>query len=159
MGRGNDILFFPFLFGGPGGAPAGLIGMSASHPLGDVLRAIYEGVAFAHKQDIDLLLSGPDAVKPTSARLAGGASNSGSWVQIFADTLGLPIETMPGSELGAKGVAIAAAVGIGACADMKTAVDAMTKPARRVEPAAERTEELAGKFSRYSAVQRALRPA
>ena len=47
--RGNDILFLPFLFGGPDGAPAGLLGLKASHTLADVMLAVFEGVTFAHK--------------------------------------------------------------------------------------------------------------
>ncbi len=152
----NDILFFPYLFGGPGGAPAGLLGMGASHTLGDVIRAIYEGIAFAHRQDIDVLLSGPDAATPDVVRLAGGASRSEVWAQIFADALALPVETMGGSEFGAKGVAIASAVAVGAYTDMRTAVAAMTVPARRVEPEARRVDDLAAKFTRYKAVQDAL---
>ena len=30
IGHDSDILFYPFLFGGPGGAPAGLLGLTAS---------------------------------------------------------------------------------------------------------------------------------
>lgn len=158
MAGSNGILFFPFLFGGPGGAPAGLLGMRADHALGDVLRGIYEGIAFAHRWDIDVLLSGADAAKPSVARLAGGASRSPIWGQIFADTLALPVETMEGSEMGAKGVAIASAVAIGAYPDVKTAVAAMARTAKRVEPSPVRVEELARKYERYAAVHRALVP-
>ena len=158
MQRRNNIFFLPFLFGGPGGAPAGLIGMSADNTLGDVLRGVYEGVAFAHKRDIDILLSGPDASRPQVARLAGGASRSAIWAQIFADTLDLPVEIMDGSEMGAKGVALAAAVAIGAYPDLHAAAGGMTRIARRIEPRPERAAVLADKYSRYLALCAALSP-
>lgn len=158
LGGGNDILFFPFLFGGPANAPAGLLGLSAAHALGDVLRAIYEGIAFAHRRDIEVLLSGPDAAKPTSARLAGGAARSPLWAQMFADVLGMPVETTRGSELGAKGTAICAAVAVGAYPDLDGAVAAMTTTEDRYEPQAGRRDMLAAKYRRYAAVCDAMAP-
>jgi L-xylulokinase len=74
-----------------------------------MLRAVYEGVTFSAKKHIDRLLSVRE--KPNALRLAGGAANSKLWVRIFADVLGLPIETVNGvSELGALGAAMAASV-------------------------------------------------
>ena len=40
----NKLQFFPFLYDGPRGAPAGFTGMTASTSMADLLRAIYEGV-------------------------------------------------------------------------------------------------------------------
>lgn len=156
LGKANDILFFPFLFGGPGGAPAGLLGLTAAHTLGDVLRAIFEGIVYAHKQDIDRLLTGPDAARPSVLRLAGGASRSPLWAQMFADALGLPVELPAGSELGAQGVAILAATAIGAHSDLRGAVAAMTRTARRFEPRPERQADHARKYARYTATADAL---
>ncbi|MBS7538610.1 FGGY-family carbohydrate kinase [Ancylobacter lacus] len=154
--RDNNILFFPFLFGGPGGAPAGLLGVRRSDVLGDVLRAIFEGVAFAHRMDIDTLLTGPDAARPQVIRLAGGASRSAIWGQIFADVLGLPVEVTDGTELGAQGVAIASAVAIGAYPDFESAVAAMVRVRRRYEPSAERHAFYEAKYARFRAITRTL---
>ena len=63
---------------------------------------------------IDRLLSGHDAARPKLIRLAGGASRSPLWSDMFADILGLPVEVPDGSELGALGVSICAATGVGA---------------------------------------------
>ncbi|MBH0239490.1 FGGY-family carbohydrate kinase [Methylobrevis albus] len=156
LGRDNDILFFPFLFGGPDGAPAGLLGLSAGHELGDVIRAIYEGIVFAHKHDIDILLSGPDAARPTSIRLAGGASRSKVWAQLFADALDLPVEIPAGTELGAQGVAIIAAAAIGAYPDLATAQQNMVRVGQRYEPRGERTAIYTRKHARYIATAGAL---
>jgi L-xylulokinase len=154
--RANDILFFPYLFGGPGGAPAGFLGLTAGHALPDVVRAIYEGIVFAHRADIEQLLSGEDAAKPASIRLAGGASRSDVWAQMFADGLKLPVEITDGGELGAQGVAICAAVGLGIQPDFTTAIERMVRVARRFAPRAERSARYDVKYARYRAAAAAL---
>lgn len=154
--RENTIQFFPYLFGGPGGAPAGLLGVKRSDKLGDVLRAIFEGIAFAHRMDIERLLTGPDAAKPTSIRLAGGASRSEIWGQMFSDVLGLPVEVTDGTELGAQGVAIASAVAIGAYVDFDTAMTNMVRVRRRYEPSAGRRAPYTAKYNRFCELTKTL---
>lgn len=156
LDRTTDILFFPYLFGGPSGAPAGFLGLKASHVLGDLLRAIFEGVAFAHRNDIERLLSGPDAARPTSIRLAGGASRSGIWAQIFADVLGLPIEITDSTEPGSRGAAITAAVGIGLHCDMPTAINKMVRVVHRYEPSSARHSSYSAKYRRYNELTQVL---
>lgn len=133
MGHAGGPFFFPYLFWGPNGAPAGLLGVTASNDLGDVLKAVFEGVVFAHKSDIAPLLAGP-AAAPEVIRLAGGAAKSPVWARMFSDCLGLPVEIANGSEFGAKGAAICAAAAIGLHADVEAAVLAMHKIVRRHEP-------------------------
>lgn len=147
--RATDILFFPFLFNGDGGGPAGFLGLKASHGLGDMLRAIFEGVAFAHRHDIERLLTGPDAAKPMVIRLAGGASRSSIWAQMFADVLGMPVELTDSSEPGARGAAITAAVGVGLYPDMRTAVGKMVRVVHRYTPSVDRHCVYSAKYRRY----------
>ena len=149
LGRRNDILFFPFLFGGPGGAPAGMLGLTAGDDQGDILRAVYEGIVFAHTYDIEGLMSGPDGAHPTSIRLAGGGARSVVWAQMFADALGLPVEVTASTEPGALGAAMCAAVGVGAAADLPAAVKAMCRTARTFVPNVERGTTLRRKLERY----------
>jgi hypothetical protein len=142
--------------GGPGGAPAGLLGLKRSDKLGDVLRGIFEGIAYAHRVDIERLLSGYDAAKPTTIRLAGGASRSAIWAQIFADVLGLPVEVTDGTELGARGVAIASAVAIGAYGDFETAISKMVRVRQRWEPNVAKRDVHSRKYARFLGLTRAL---
>jgi L-xylulokinase len=148
-GRPNDILFFPFVFGGPGGAPAGMLGLSAFHELGDIVRAIYECIAFAHRRDIQGLLVGSDAARPTTIRLAGGASRSAVWAQIFADVLDLPVEIAEGSELGALGAAMCASAALRSAENLSSAAARMSRVSRRLEPDRESGERLRDKRLRY----------
>ena len=152
VGQPRDAFFFPFLFGGPAGAPAGLIGMTADYSFDDIMLAVFEGIVFAHKVDIDRLLSGADAARPGLIRLAGGASRSAVWSDMFADILGLPVEVPEGSELGALGVAICAASAVGAHADLRSAIAAMSRVARRHDGDAARAAPHRAKYPRYLAL-------
>lgn len=156
VGTSRDAFFFPFLFGGPAGAPAGLIGMTADYSFDDIMLAVFEGIVFAHKIDIDRLLSGHDAARPSLIRLAGGASRSEVWSDMFADILGLPVEVPDGSELGALGVAICAASAVGAHADLGAAIKAMARVARRHDGDAGRAASHRAKFPRYRALSDSL---
>ncbi|PYB71167.1 FGGY-family carbohydrate kinase [Rhizobium wuzhouense] len=151
LGRNNSILFFPFLYDGPQGAPAGFLGLKAGVALADIIRAVYEGVVFAHRYDMSFLLSGPDAADPKVIRLAGGPSRSAVWAQMFADGLGLPIEIANGTEFGAKGAAICASVATGIYPDIPTAIAAMVRIDQRFEPNPVRAKLLTAKYKIYRA--------
>jgi len=156
--RPNDILFLPFLFGGPSGAPAGFLGLRAEHDGADVVRAIFEGIVFAHKLDIDALLSGSDRAQVQSIRLAGGAARSPVWSQMFADVLGLPVEVTQGGEVGARGTAMCAAVALGLHADFSSAMTHMVRVERAYQPDPARHAAYARKFERFALVARTLAP-
>lgn len=151
IGRPNGILFFPFLYDGPRGAPGGFLGLRAGARLADIVRAVYEGVVFAHRYDMNYLLTGPDAADPKVIRLAGGPSRSPVWAQMFADGLGLPVEIANGSEFGAKGAAICAAVATGIYPDVTTAISNMVRVEQRLEPDAARAGVLSHKYRAYLA--------
>lgn len=158
LSRSNNILFFPFLYDGPQGAPAGFLGLRAGVSLPDIVRAVYEGVVFAHRYDMSYLLNGPDAADPKVIRLAGGPSRSAVWVQMFADGLGLPVEIANGTEFGAKGGAICASVAIGIYPDIPAAIRAMVRIDQRFEPDAVRAKVLTAKYNIYRAAIDAIAP-
>jgi len=119
-----------------------------------MLRAIYEGVVFSHKTNIEKLLS--EREPPKAIRMAGGAINSPLWVQMFADVLGFPIETVRGvKELGALGCAMAAAVAAGVYSDYSEAA-AMVRVNEPVLPDPDRNKIYEAKYEKYTAVIHAL---
>lgn len=156
MERGNDIVFMPFIFGGPSGAPAGFVGLEARHTLGDLLLAAFEGVVFAHRLDIERLISAGSGTRPEVARLAGGASRSTLWSQMFADVLGMPVEVADGSEFGAKGGAICAAAALGIYPSLETAVEKMVRVSRSYTPRPAQTEAYERKLANYRSTIAAL---
>lgn len=156
MGQHTNAMFFPYLFGGPAGAPAGLVGMTARTSFEKAMLAVFEGIVFAHKADIDKALTGPDAAQPQVIRMTGGASRSSCWSEMFADILGLPVEVPEGSEFGALGTAMCAATGAGAYGSLAQAIDGMAGIARRHEVNAARGAVSLAKYPRYCALRDAM---
>lgn len=152
----SDVYFLPFLYGSnshPLGKGA-FVGLTSYHNLSHILRAVYEGVVYSHKTHIDRLLISRE--KPKAIRMAGGAVNSSMWVQMFADVLGIPIETVSVKELGAMGSAMAAAIAAGEFSDYSQAAERMVRVSDRYEPNADRTCIYKEKYEKYTAVRQAM---
>lgn len=103
----SKVLFYPFLYGNNIGqsADACFLGLTTTTTKSEMLRAVYEGIAFAHKQHIEKLLETLGR-KPNALRISGGAANSTAWMQMFADIINIPVEIVEGTELGGIGGAI-----------------------------------------------------
>jgi L-xylulokinase len=108
----SNIIFHPFLNGSIDNAAAlsGLYGVGAWHTKENILRAVYEGVAFSHCQCIDTLR---ESLLLKKANLVGGGAKSNIWGQIFSDIIGVPVQTFKTEEITARGVALSAGIGAG----------------------------------------------
>lgn len=154
----NSLFFLPFVYGSHTNANAtgGLLGIEARHTRGDVIRAIYESVAFSHRWQLDRLLN---QTNPSGdVRLTGGVTKNPVWVQLFADTFQKPILIPDGSELGALGAAIIASVAVGVYNSFKEACSSMTQCSRRYEPSKNRRAYLDKKYDRYVQLLQHLQP-
>ncbi len=109
-------------------------------------QAVLEGVAFTFRDSLEALRVAGSKV--TEASVVGGGSRSGLWVQIMADTLGIPLTLHHGGELG--GAFGAARLGLCAAtgADPKVVC---TKPpvARVVEPDKGKAQAYADAYARF----------
>jgi L-xylulokinase len=153
----SDVYFLPFLYGSNRHplAKASFLGLTSFHTKEHLLRAVFEGVAFSAKSHIDKLLS--TRTPPAAIRLAGGAANSKLWVQMFADVLGFPIETVTGvKELGAMGCAMAAAVAAGIYRNYPEAAAAMVRINTSVNPIEKNRALYEPKYKKYTALCEAL---
>ena len=154
-----DVLFLPFLYGSnsPQVSNGAFYGLSSSQSRAHLLRALFEGAVFSHRMHIDRLRK----LNPNLSviRLSGGATNSAVWVQMFADVLGLPIEVVKAEEMGAKGAAMAAAVGTGMYANFHDAAEKMVKITDTVYPNANHSVIYEEKYQRYLALLHALEQA
>jgi len=140
IGSGG-VIFHPFLFGLPTKptARAGFYGVAGWHTRKHLLRALYEGVALCHYDHVkDFFEKG---IKVVDARLAGGGARSKPWSQMFADIIGIPIKVPSGTELGARGVAMSAGIGVGLYKDHKTAVEEAVSITREHKPVKENVEK------------------
>ncbi|MEM9628948.1 MAG: FGGY-family carbohydrate kinase [Pseudomonadota bacterium] len=113
--RPGTLLFHPFISEsgerGPFVEPrarAQFLGLSTRTNMGDLMRAIYEGMAFAGRDCYRALDH-----KPEEIRLAGGAANSALCRKILAASVGAPVRIVERGEAGAAGSALTAAVSIG----------------------------------------------
>jgi L-xylulokinase len=151
-----DLVFLPFLFGSNYNpeARACFVGFSARHTRAHMIRAVLEGIAFSHKTHIDKLSA--TRTPPLAIRLTGGAAKSKAWVQIFADVIGLPVETVLASEPGALGCAMSAAVASGLYRDLREAVSHMVRRGERIEPGANATEMYQKKYNIYKDIADSL---
>lgn len=84
-------------------------------------------------------------------RIAGGAANSAGWMQIFADVMNLPVETVAGSELSALGGAIAAAQAIDRYPSIEAAVAGMVHIKDRYIPNTAEHQQYTKKYMLYQA--------
>jgi len=145
----SNVLFMPFLHRSylSRTMDACFLGLRAEHSSAHMLRAIFEGVVFAHRQHLDILaacgLARPVAV------LSGGAVNSPVWPAMFADITGVSIETVRAVQAGALGAAICAAVGVGVHASVEDAVRVMVRVRERFEPSARNRSVYDRKYGRY----------
>lgn len=153
------VYFLPFLYGTNSHdfARGSFLGLTSAHTAAHLLRAVYEGVAFSHKVHIQRLWQEDRPHPPI--RIAGGASNSAVWTQIFADVLNAPIERVRGvQELGALGCAMAAAVAVGVYPDYGAAAREMVHLDTVLQPDASRVPIYQKKFETYQAIVQALLP-
>lgn len=155
--RESDPLFLPFLYGSNVGYPAKacFLGLENRHTRDDVTRSVYEGCVFSHNYHVQRLYA--FRAKPEVIRLTGGAARSAVWVQMFADIFQVPVEVPDGSELGALGAAVAAAVACGIYPSYEAAVASMTRVARRHEPDPARRNVYAERYAKYLKAVEALK--
>ena len=131
-----QILFLPFLFGTNASidAKSAFVGLNSIHTKAHILRAVFEGVVFCHQYHLEKLYK----VKPKHSfdaiRIAGGATKSELWVQMFADVTGLPMEVSGVEELGTLGAAMCAGIGSGQYKDADEAAGKFVTIKRTVYP-------------------------
>lgn len=146
----SKVIFFPFLYGSNVNpdAEGAYIGIQSSTTKSAMVRAVYEGIVFAHRYHIEQLLK-VLGHKPQAIRLSGGGTNSSAWVQIFANILNIPIQLVEGSELGGLGGAMGAAVGSGVYDNINEAVDNMFHLRTEIKPQPDQVKIYDQKYHMY----------
>ncbi len=96
-GGADGVLALPTLADGERTDPdlrAVFTGLSLRHGRAVLARAMLEGVAFAIRDQLDLLADG--GARVTELRVSGGDTRLATWNQIKADVLGVPVVAVPG---------------------------------------------------------------
>ena len=108
--RTDDELFFLPYLGGErtpwmdAQVRGAWVGLSPGTDNGALMRAAFEGVAFAIRAGLDALHA--QGTRPTQLRLAGGGSVHRAWQQLLMDVLQLPLEAVDCPNASARGAAL-----------------------------------------------------
>ncbi len=157
LARPSTALFHPYLFGSPYGAMASgaFFGLRGWQDRGDMLRAVWEGIAFNHRIHVDHL---KDGFPISAARLTGGVSRSPAFAQMFANVLGMPVTVTDTDEAAAWGAALCAGVGAGVFADVNADPRDLDAIARRYTPDPERAAAYETRYALFRDIAQALGP-
>ncbi len=144
----NRLSFLPYLMGertphlNPN-ARGAWVGLALSHTRGHLMRAAFEGVAFAVRDGFEALLE--TGIEVPSLRLAGGGTRVQLWRQLLADTLQRPLYTSEISSASAKGAALLAGVASGVFSSCEDTLKFAPKPQLVADPRGN-FEEAYGRF-------------
>ena len=158
---GSDgLLWAPYLMGErtphlDPNARGALIGLTASHTRGHVVRAILEGVAFSLRDSFTLFSE--MNVPVTRIRLGGGGARSPLWRQIQADVYGHEVEIVEAEEGAAYGAAILAGVGAKVWSSVDAACNDIVRVAQTVAPNAHSVSVLNDSYAAYRRMYPALK--
>jgi xylulokinase len=120
----GGLLFLPYLGGErtphfDPDARAMFCGLTLAHDRRHMLRAVMEGVAFALRDSLSIILGlGVDCTRLIAS---GGGASSPVWLQIQADVFNREIHRSATAEQACLGAAITAGVGAGVYADIPSA--------------------------------------
>lgn len=151
-------IYHPFLYGSPFGATASgsFLGLRGWHTRAHLVKAVWEGVVHNHRTHMDWLLEG--ATPRRTVSLAGGASRSPVWAQMFADGLNTRIEVAHAAEPGALGAAMLAGMGTGLFSGAGDATSAWSRTDRSFTPTPGAAARWDAAHERYAATLELARP-
>jgi xylulokinase len=156
----EGLLWAPYLMGErtphlDPNARGALVGITAQHTRGHVVRAILEGVAFSLRDSITLFQE--IGVPVESIRLGGGGARSPLWQQIQADIYGMTVELIEADEGAAYGAGLLAGVGIGTWSSVEAACETTVRVAKRIQPDVKTATLMKQQYGEYRKLYPALR--
>jgi xylulokinase len=133
----NHVYFLPYLMGerSPHNDPqakGAFIGMTLDTSRADMLQAVFEGVAYALRDSLEVARR--LGVAPRRTTICGGGAKSPLWRKIVANIMNLNVDTVEVEEGPAYGGAILAAVADGTFADVEQAVAKIVRIKDTTEP-------------------------
>lgn len=151
----NGLTFLPYLAGAgaplwDGGARGVLSGLGLQHGLGDVTRAVMEGISFETAAILDNFKRRGITVR--EVRTSGGGARSALWGQIQADIFGLPVRRLAVDDATILGAAVLAACGAGAFESVEAGADAMVQTREDYQPNASHSDIYGENRARFDAL-------
>ncbi|MEM8914732.1 MAG: FGGY-family carbohydrate kinase [Pseudomonadota bacterium] len=127
-----------------------ILGLTLAHEKHHIFRAIMESIGFGTRAILDAFNRA--GYSSTEMTVGGGASSSDLWMQIHADTSGLPIRIPASPDAPSTGSAVLAAHGAGRYASIDDGIEAMVHPGRLIEPNPANTARYEEIYQRYLAL-------
>lgn len=109
-----------------------IVGLTLAHEPHHIFRAIMEGIGFGTRAILDAMAAA--GYRSAEITVGGGAGASDLWLQIHADTAGLPVCVPASRDAPSVGSAVLAAHGAGHFATIDDGIAAMVRPGKRIEP-------------------------
>lgn len=132
-----------------------LVGLTLAHEKHHIFRAMMEGVGFGTRAILDAFkAAGYSADEMT---LGGGASGSDLWLQIHADTSGIPVRVPASPDAPSTGSAVLAAYGAGHYVSIDEGISQMVHSGRTIDPIAANVERYEEVYTRYKSLYPALK--
>lgn len=131
-----------------------ITGLTLAHEPHHVFRAIMEGISMGTRAILEAFAKGGYTSSEMVA--GGGATNSDLFMQIHADTAGIPVRIPTSTDGPSLGSAILAAHGVGHFATIDEGIDAMVQPGRVIEPNPKAVADYDAIYQRYLALYPAL---
>ena len=132
-----------------------IVGLTLAHEPHHIFRAIMEGIGFGTRAILDAMAEA--GYRGAEITIGGGAGASDLWLQIHADTAGLPVCVPASRDAPSVGAAVLAAHGAGHFATIDDGIAAMVRPGKRIEPRARETALYDGIYQQYRALYPALK--
>lgn len=134
-----------------------ITGLTLAHEPHHVFRAVMESIGFGTRAILDAFKQG--GYEGSEITVGGGATASRLWMQIHADTAGLPVRIPASTDGPSIGCAILAAHGAGHFGSIDDGIDAMVKPGELIEPQLDATAQYDELYQKYLALYPALKGA
>ena len=135
------------------GARATFDGLTLSHDIGHLWRAMLEAYAYAIAHHVEVM--NEIGYRTERFIVSDGGSTSHVWMQIVADVLQQPVQRLAGHPGSCVGAAWTAAVGANFASDW-SAISAFVRPADTIEPRSAAAEIYRQGYRRYRELYRCL---
>ena len=119
-------------------------GLTLSHDIGHLWRALLEAYAYAIAHHVEVM--NEIGYKTERFIVSDGGSTSRVWMQIVADVLQQPVQRLAGHPGSCVGAAWTAAIGADLVSDW-SAISAFVRPSDRIAPRARRRGDLSSRLS------------
>ena len=134
-------------------AKGAICGLSVENDAADVYQAMLEGICYEMRMNLDLLEQAGIVIQ--GLRATGGGARSPIWLQIKADILNKPIDTLNVDEAGTVGSLMLAGLATGDYGSLEEAFE-LVHTVKRLAPADSR-ERYAPIYARYRKLYQALK--